>query len=154
MTVSQAREFGTSERATDLFECLALSSFPISKQADYFVEYAADRESSELEAHARVSGSVYVEDFINTVRRFFVKRLPASRRSPFVDDDRPSLPEIKWPLGTVSREKLRKDCGPDDISSQEEWITDILMKRKHFVSLTRIANQVEKVLMQEGREML
>lgn len=154
VTVSQARKFCPSERATDLFECPELSSFPISKQAAYFVEYAADREPNELEAHARLSGSIYVEDFINTVKRFFSKRLSASRRSPFVEDDRPSLPEIKWPLSTVSREKLRKDCGPDDISSQEEWIADILKKRKHFVSLTRIADQVEKVLMQKVREML
>jgi hypothetical protein len=138
------------ERAIDRltsspFEYLELSSLPISEQAAHFVEYAAETESSELEKLARSSGSVHVEDFINTVKRFFFERLTSYPRSPFVEEDRPSLPEIKWPLGTVSREKLRKDCGPDDVSSQEEWIADILMKRKHFVSLTPIAYQAESI---------
>jgi hypothetical protein len=147
---SESNSVSRYERATGRltfspFEHLELSSFPISKQAAYFVEYAAETESNELETYARSSGSVHVEHFIDSVKHFFDERLSANPRSPFVEDDRPSLPEIKWPLGTVSREKLRKDCGPDDVSSQEEWIEDIVMKRKHFVSLTPIAYQAESI---------
>lgn len=118
---------------------LELSSLPVSEQAAVFVHYIAEANSLELEGHAMASGSVHVEEFIHTVKRYYLERDSACPRSPFVQNDRPALPQIKWPPDTASREKLRKDCGPDDTSSQEEWIADVLAKRADFVSTSYVA---------------
>jgi hypothetical protein len=118
--------------------CLELASLSVSDHAAIFVDFAAGADLDELEVYAKASGSIHIDEYIDLVKSFFIRRMSAYPRSPFDQDDRPALPDIKWPMTTTSRDELRKDCGPDDVSSQEEWIADILKKRAVLMSTLRL----------------
>lgn len=117
---------------------IVLASLPVAEQAKCFVDYAAETAVDELEKYASESEFPSSAEFIREVQQWFSDRPDLSTRSPFILQDPPTLPSIKWPSSTSSRIIVRKNCGADDVSSQEEWVADILEKRAEFVSTRAI----------------